>query len=216
MTITTTARLAAGGLAMAAIMLGSLAAFGAGGTGAQSAETSIKVTAPEAPVKEGDDPITLTVTTENVENLAAFQFILLYDDSIFSYESYQKGEFLGSTEREVVCNEVSDAGAFKLNCVSFRPTPPGPNGSGVLATIVLKPKGSGETDITLDRVKMSAADEAATEIPVPTITNVTIDVEGVSGFNWLIWGPIIALGGLAAIGVVVFGAKRMSGGKPAA
>jgi hypothetical protein len=111
---------------------------------------------------------------------------------------------------------VSEPGAFKLNCVTLRPAPPlGPDGNGVLATVQFKPTGSGTTDIVLDRIKFGAADENATEIPVPTVTNATVIVEGSSGFNWLIWGPVIGLGGLAAAGAVAFGAKRMGGGKPA-
>lgn len=217
MEISNVARRVAGGLLVAAVVaIGGIIGLSAANAGAQSGDTAIRVALPDTPVKEGDDPITVTVTAENVENLAAFEFLLLYDGDIFDYDSYQKGDFLGSTGREVVCNEVSETGAFKVNCVTLRVAPPlGPDGNGVLATINLKPKGSGTTDLTLDRIKFSAADETATTIPVPNVVNGSITVEGSSGTNYILWGGIIGVVALVVIGAVAFGVTRAGGSKAA-
>ena len=210
-------RRTAAGAFTVALLAGGYAAYSTASAGAQSGGATVKVEVPQDPAKEGGDPVAVRVSVDNVTNLAGFTFILLYDDSIFSVDSYQKGDFLGSTGREVVCNEINEAGAFKLDCPTLRAPPPaGPNGGGLLATVMLKPKGSGNSELVLDHVKFVAADETATEIPVGTITNAQIKVEGSSSFNWLLWGPLIAVGALAVVGAIAFGAMRMSGrGKPA-
>lgn len=210
------ARRCAGGLLVAvAASLGAALALGAIGAGAQSNEATISVAAPGTTVKEGGDAANIAVSATNVENLAAFEFLLLYDGDIFDYESYQRGDFLASTGREVVCQEVSETGAFKLNCITLRQAPPlGPDGSGILATVQLKPKGSGTSDLTLDRVKFSAADETATSI-VPAITNAVIEVEPSSGTNWLMWGLIIGVVAVVAIGAVAYGVSRTRTGAAA-
>lgn len=198
---------------LAALVVAGAFALNVTGARAQSSDTAISVVPPGDPVKEGDAPVTIAVSASNVKNLAAFEFLLLYDGDIFDYESYQKGDFLGSTGREVVCNEVSDTGAFKLNCVTLRQAPPlGPDGSGILATIQLKPKGSGTSELTLDKIKFSAADETATTIPVPVVNNSSVEVAASSGTNWLMWGLIIGAVAVVAIGAITFGVSRTRGG----
>lgn len=206
----------AGGLLLAvAASLGAMMVAGGLGASAQSNEPTISVAAPGTAVKEGGDVANIAVSATNVENLAAFEFLLLYDGDIFDYESYERGDFLGSTGREVVCQDVSETGAFKLNCITLRAAPPlGPDGSGILATVQLKPKGSGTSDLTLDRVKFAAADEEATSI-VPAITNAVIAVEASSGTNWLMWGAIIGAVGIVAVGAVAFGVSRTRPGAAA-
>lgn len=204
---------AAATLVMASIGVGGRAPHAA----AQSGDTVVKVTAPAEPVKKGAENVEFAVSVDNVQNLAAFQFVLQYDADVFEFQDSPKSEFLGSTGREVICNDPqADAGSARIQCVTLRPTPAGPSGSGVLAVVRLKAKGAGTTDVTLSRVKLSAADETASEIPT-TIEGTTFEVEGTSGMNWMLWGPIIGVVALVVIGAVAFAATRMTrgSGRPA-
>ncbi len=184
---------------------------------AQSGETAIAVTAPvDAEVSSGDDPVPFTISVENVDNLGGFQFVLLYDADVFEFSEVQRTEFLGSTQREVVCNEPTvAAGSMRWSCVTLGPTPPGVEGSGAIATVLLDPTGSGSTDVSLDRVQLAKADETATLHEDVAVRNTAIDVAGSSGFNWLLWGPVIAVVALVVLGGGAFAAMRMRDSKPA-
>lgn len=209
-------------LRAAAVLAGAAAAlvlasggFSVSGASAQDGETIVKIAAaaPDEEIKEGGDPIAFDVTVENVENLGGFQFVLLFNDRVLEFESAQRGDFPGSTGREIVCNDpIAAEGSVRLSCNSLRPTPAGPDGSGKLMTVMLKPSGSGNTEVLLDRVKLVAADETASDIAPITTQTTTVSVKGTSGFNWLIWGPVIGVIVLAVVGGAAFAAMRLRGG----
>jgi hypothetical protein len=177
-----------------------------------STDTVVKVEAPVTPVKKGDLNIPFKVSVENVKNMGGFQFDLTFDANILQYTDVQKGEFLGSTGREVVCNPDPQAGVVRMTCVTLRATPAGVDGGGELATVLFKAKGSGTTDINLGRVKLIAVDENATEIPVTTVTSTSLKVTGGGGFNWMIWGPVIAIAVLVIAGGGAFVVMKRGGG----
>ena len=199
-------RAAALGLAAAVLAIAGIA-----GAGAQANDVIMRVAATtEESVKEGDTA-SFDVTIENVENFGAFQFVLQYDPDVFEYANFTRGEFLGSTGREVVCNDPqTDEGTVLIACNTLRPSPDGPNGNGLLATIELKATGSGSTDITLSRTKVAQPD--GTEVP-NAVENTTIEVEGSSSINWMIWGPAIAvvIGIIAVLAIGFFIATRRRG-----
>jgi hypothetical protein len=187
---------------------------------AQSGDAAIvKIVPPAEPPKKGDRIVPVDVTVENARNLAGFQFELKYNADIFEFQEAQKGEFLGSSGREVVCNTpITDVGVVRFTCVTLRFEPAGPDGAGKLATIFLKPVGSGLTELRLDRVKLSPVAEGAPDVPIQSV-NATVNVKGGGGgLNWLIWGPIIGVAAIAVAGGAAFGAMKMrnSAGKPAA
>jgi len=208
--------LAGAALTVALATIALLALAGTQAAGAQSGETAVVVTGPTESVSSGDDPVPFTISVENVENLASFQFVLLYDADVFEFSKVERTEFLGSTNREVVCNEPTvDAGSMRYSCVTLGPTPPGVDGSGAVATVFLDPTGSGSTDVSLDRVQLPKAVEGATLHEDVAVRNTTIDVAGSSGLNWLLWGPVIAVVALVIIGGGAFAAMRMRDSKPA-
>jgi hypothetical protein len=45
-----------------------------------------------------------------------------------------------------------------------------------------------------------------------TVQNTSISVKGTSGFNWVIWGPVIAIGALVVVGALAFAAMRLRSG----
>ncbi len=78
----------------------------------------------------------IDIVAENVANLGAFQFTLSYDPSVTILQTLEEGSFLGSSGRAVVClrSTVVD-GEAEIVCTSLGSEPPGPEGSGVLATV---------------------------------------------------------------------------------
>lgn len=205
-------------VAVAAALLAVLAGLGtARSASAQSGETAMIVTGPTESVASGDDPVPFTISVENVENLAAFQFVLLYDPDVFEFSRAERTEFLSSTNREVVCPEPTvDAGSMRWSCVTLNTeTPAGVDGSGAIATIFLDPTGSGSTDVTLDRVGLPKANIDASPHEDIAIRNTTIEVSGSSSFNWTLWGPVIGVVALVLLGGGAFAAMRMRDNKPA-
>jgi hypothetical protein len=209
--------------ALACATLGTAALYAAPAL-AQDAGPTMKVIPPAGEVKKGQDRVPVEIAIENVTNMASFQFILQYNADIFEATDpadgpiVQRGEFLGSTGREVVCSDpVTEPGVVRYTCITLRPTPAGPDGDGTLATVYLKAIGSGTTNLTLDRVKGNLADDSATPI-VMSVQNAPIAVQGSGGMAWWIWALIVAGGlvvGLAAVGAVLVLRSRSGSGRPA-
>jgi hypothetical protein len=187
----------------------------------------VKVTPPTTEIKKGDKRVPFDISVENVTNLASFQFDLTYNASVFELldaeHDAEKGDFIGSTGRPVVCNPPvidTGAGVTRFTCVTLAPTPKGADGSGKLATIYLHAKGSGSTDVVLRSLKLNQVGDpsapvtspaAAPEIPTRA-ENATVTVTGGGGgLNWAIWGPVIAVVVLVLVGGG-FAAMRMRGG----
>jgi hypothetical protein len=210
---------------LVAAIAASAMTFGVKQAAAQDAGTIMKANPPLTEVKKGDDRIPVDITIENATNMASFQFILQYNADILDAADaaggpvVQKGDFLGSSGREVVCADPTiEPGAIRYTCVTLRPTPAGPDGSGKLATVYLKAIGSGKTNLTLDHVKANLADDSATEIAL-SVQNAPIDVKGGGGgMAWWVWAVIVAGGvivGLAAVGGVLVLRTRGGSGSPA-
>jgi len=195
---------------------------------AQSSDAIVRVTAPTTPIKKGDTRVPFEVTVENVKNLGSFQFELTYAAGVFELvdpeRDAEKGDFLGSGGRPVVCNPpISDSGAgvARFTCVTLGPAPKGVDGSGKIATMYLHAKGSGSTEVTLNRVKLAGVGDATAPPTSPEalpiipfkVENTSVSVAG-DGMNWLIWGPVIVIaivalagGGFAALRLRAGGAK---------
>lgn len=175
-------------------------------SGAQSNELLIRAVAPET-AKKGDEGIVVQINAENAANIAAFQFDLKFDSDVLEVATneadgkplVQRGEFLGSTGREVVCDDPeSQSGVVRFVCISLRLEPEGPDGAGTLATVSFNAIGAGSTELTLDNVVANEPD--ATRIPLQ-VQGGAITVTGSDGINWLLW---IGIG--AVVLVVILGA----------
>ena len=188
---------------------------------AQSGDALVRVVPQKDLIKKGDNPVAIDITIENVKNEASFQFDLLYNTDIFATSAAaddpsaafaQKGDFLGSTDRQVVCNPASNPGVVRFTCVTLGVAPAGPDGGGVLATVFLKAIGSGKTDLNLERLSAQEVGIDAKDIPL-SVQNASINVTGGGGINWLLWIPIIVVAVLVVAGAVAFGAMRMRSGE---
>jgi hypothetical protein len=192
-------------------VVGAVVAVSAGPAAAQEGSTNLlyRVVAPTG-VAAGDTDILVEITAENASNLGAFAFQLTYDPDILDIALDEegnplivRGDFLGSSGREVVCQDpVSQAGVLRMSCITLRMEPQGVDGSGTLATVTFVAKATGTTELALDRLEANEPD--ATEIRPIDVQGATLEVQDDGGLNWLLWGPIIAIGALAVIGIVAF------------
>ena len=111
---------------------------------------------PATVTTKGGEPFTLDVVIAGVRDLGAFEFDVLYDPAVVWVTDVQMGDFLGGTDRSVVPlgPEIdNDAGMVAFGGFTFG-EPPGPDGSGRLATIICQGRGAGTTGVTLVDVKV--------------------------------------------------------------
>ena len=197
-------KLAAAGLAALALWAG---------TGAQAHAQDGALLAVQAPesVEVSEEPVQVDVFVENSPGLGGFQFVVTYDPDLFDYDRSERGPFLGSTGRELICNDPQpDTGAVRFACGSLGAEPAGPEGSGVLYSVYLRPKATGETTIGLSRALLAT-------IEGNPITSTTADAPVVvedpgSGISWLLWGPIAVVAAVVLIaiaGFVVMAVRRL-------
>jgi hypothetical protein len=184
---------------------------------AQSDQPLVKVVAPES-AKVGDADIVVQIQVENVKNLGSFEFLLKYDPDILAVANdaatnlplIQRGDFLGSSEREVVCDDpVSQAGVLRMVCITLRPEPAGPDGGGTLAEVTFEAVGKGSTELSLDKVQLT--DPEATVFDAIQLQNATLSVSGGSSVNWVLWGSIIAVVVVVVLAGGAFAATRARG-----
>jgi hypothetical protein len=199
---------------------------------ASAQEATVHLEATSARTTANGGSFTASVVVEDVTNLGAFQLGLEYDPSILSLVDIKEGPFLGSSGRQVNCLppriEQSSVGFI---CVTLGATPDGPSGSGVLSTITFQPLAAGSSLLHFSRVTLTnppaqvlpatgedaclrlerASDGAftaalSTAPASPTEGNPCLAAQSGggsgSGFDWVIWGPII---GGVAVALVVAG-----------
>ena len=133
----------------------------------------------------------IDVIVDNVTNLGGFQFTLQFSPSVLSYQGIQPGQFLGSTGRSVAClPAIVASGQVQLACNTLGAAPPGPSGSGALATVVFQGAADGISFLTLSGVILTdtagnalqpvtlqpgaiavgSGPNPATHTPTPTVT----------------------------------------------
>lgn len=106
-----------------------------------------------------DESFSVEVQIENVTNLGAFQFDIVYSTDVIHADGAEMGAFLGSTGRNVIpagpdIDNSSAEGNIRYGGVSFG-TNNGPDGSGVLATFTFTAQAAGNTQLTLQNIQVS-------------------------------------------------------------
>ena len=98
----------------------------------------------------------VNVMVQNVTNLGAYEFTLLFNPNIISFVSVNNGWFLGSTGRSVYCADpIADGWVLRFGCVSYSSGRPGPSGSGQLAQIIFQAAAPDEVLLDLSRVALA-------------------------------------------------------------
>lgn len=127
-------------LVAAVVSLATLAAWSSAG----AQEANVRLQIPSGRIEVGMEPFPVDVVVEDVVNLGAFEFDLLYDESLLQFVDVSEGPFLGSSGRTVQCLEPRlSAGSVRFLCVTLGPQPPGPDGAGTIASVSFEPVRSG-------------------------------------------------------------------------
>ena len=190
---------------MPAAVLLPLAALAGAVYSAQSQGTLVRLEVPTAHLQAGGQPFDVSVLVDNVTNLGAFEFELTYDPKVVEFQEAHEGPFLGSSGRSVYClTPQTVEGSLTFSCVTLGATPDGPNGSGVLASVTLRPAGAGNSPLRLSRAVLT--DPPANRLPTASQdASVTVEGSGGSGGRpWILWGP--AIGVIALVLAVAAGA----------
>ncbi|MDP3767301.1 MAG: cohesin domain-containing protein, partial [Dehalococcoidia bacterium] len=112
--------------------------------------------------------VVIDLRVDNVTNLAAYEFQLQFEPSVLSFVSITNSEtFLESTGRSANCfgpipADLANA-IVSFACATFGATPPGPSGSGLLATLTFSTSCAGTSP--LDLIKVELADPLSGDIP---------------------------------------------------
>lgn len=114
------------------------------------------------------DAVTVEVWVDGVTNLGAYQFTLNFDPAVLNATGATDGGFLGSTGRSVVpLSSINNAlGTITVGAASFG-TEPGPDGTGLLATVTFSAAAEGTSTLTFSGIYM--LDINANPIPVDTL-----------------------------------------------
>ena len=99
----------------------------------------------------------IDIVVDNVSNLGAYEFELRFDPAVLRFVGVEDAGFLGSSGRQVHCPggtleqsvEGGPVNTLKFACATTNPSPPGPDGSGTLATITFAPRKAGHSPLTL-------------------------------------------------------------------
>lgn len=100
---------------------------------------------------------TMNVVIDDVENLGAFQFDLVYNPAVVHITNVTLGPFLGSTGRFAsslppAINNTTGRTTFGAFSFGFTA---GPSGSGVLAVVTLVPQSEDESPLNLENVQVT-------------------------------------------------------------
>jgi hypothetical protein len=158
--------------------------------------------------KESRDGATIAVpiTVRDAQDLGGFQFVLAFDGNILTATGMNKGDFLGSSGREVLCPDpVIETNAIRVSCVTLGQEPAkGADGAGVLATLTFRKGGHGSTALKINSVKLVHPN--ANEIIPAAIENGVYSDPGSGVLHaWWFWLVI----GVAVVTVVAAGAGRV-------
>ena len=123
----------------------------AGAHSAHSSEPPAMRLDPAEIKHDGGPGFKVDVLIEGVTDLGGFKFQLRYDETRVNVAEIRTGPFLGSLGADVTCISQLLLGIASYGCVADGVPPPGPSGSGVVASIdfLVKPSPAGKTELFL-------------------------------------------------------------------
>ena len=100
---------------------------------------------------------TVNILIDNVTNLGAYDIELTFDPDILRFVGVEDAGFLGSTGRQASLprrylddNDTRKPDdTLRFGCATEVATPPGPDGSGILATVTFAPRAAGNSPLDL-------------------------------------------------------------------
>ena len=198
------------------VVVSATALFWSTGAFAQGSAATVTLTAPSKAAPDGAE-LQVVVNVKDVKNIGGFQFVLTVDSKVLKPISAVKGDFLGSSGREVYCPEPTvDSDSVLLKCVTLRPEPAGADGGGVLATVTFKPQAAGTTGLALTHVRLLEPDGTEIESKSEDGKLNVSKGDGSSTGWWLIVGGIAVVAVLIVAGGGMFAMRRRGSAEPPA
>ncbi len=131
---------------------------------ASGPEAEVSLQPRDVTVNLDDGPFEVVLTVDGIdhefidrevhsEGLGVFEFAIHFDPDVITVEDAEAGPFLGSTGRSASCfSQVrpEEPGVFLFARVSNSPPAEGPQGSGTLARLTIRPVGGGSSDLNLE------------------------------------------------------------------
>ncbi|HDP97782.1 MAG TPA: hypothetical protein ENN22_01185, partial [bacterium] len=123
---------------------------------------------PAEQIAESGQVVSIDVIVENVNNLGAFQFDIVFDTNVIQVNSATMGVFLGSTGRTVIpvgpdMNNSTNPGKITYGAATLGSVA-GPNGNGILASVEFTTQVNGSATLELQNVQLSDVDGQALTI----------------------------------------------------
>lgn len=97
----------------------------------------------------------VNVVIETSEEVAAFEFELLFSRDVLEVETIVPGPFLSSTGRQVFCIDVPGESVVRFSCVSYGQLPTPPSGSGAVAILAFSTVGPGTSRLNLQGCELA-------------------------------------------------------------
>ena len=109
----------------------------------------------------------IDVIAENVKDLFSVPFLLQYDPRILSIEEVHHGDLLsGGTQEIALVQNIDRERGQAIISLTRQPNTLGVNGTGTLASVVVRAIGTGSSKLSIARVR--ASDSQQKQIPVLT------------------------------------------------
>lgn len=120
------------------------------------------------------------VEVAGVANLGGFEVGLSYDESVLSFVNVAVGPFLGSSGRTVSCPAFfTGVGSVRFGCATLGVSPPGPAGTGILATFQFSADIPGVSPIAFASALLVTVE--ANVIPVEVLEDGSVTVDPCPG-----------------------------------
>ncbi len=135
---------------------------------------------------------TVEIVVEDVTNLAAFEFEITIDTNFFRFGELSVSPFFNSTGRSASClQRVRDDGSADFGCTTAGPEPPGPDGSGVVATVdfIVQGRAAGSTVLILSNC--NASDVLGKEILISGCKNAQLDLKPIPRLQRMTKNPAL-------------------------
>jgi hypothetical protein len=173
---------------------GSVFCAGAPVLHAQTGAVAAVVAKGEEKKIDGQSLVQVDVSATGVKDLGGLQFILEFDGALLEVDHVAKSDFLGSSGRQVLCNEPTiETNTIRYECVTLGAEPrAGVDGDGLLASVFFKPKGDEDSEIKLQRVQLTTPPGEQIDA---SFEAGAIDIKRDSG--GMMWGV------LAVVGIIV-------------
>jgi Cohesin domain len=113
--------------------------------------TVVKVDPANQTIPLPGENFTVDIRVDDVANLGAFQFDLVFDPAVVQFQSFTEGPFLKSSGRPTFCMSSDiTAGTKRYGCASGG-AQTGPDGSGVLVTVTFSPLTEAGSSVNLEQ-----------------------------------------------------------------